>query len=171
MIARLRDRTEFGSPLVYSVAARRGNWLGVISPQRPNGALAWIDARTVRQSRVSLRIEISLSRRTLQLLRGKTVLKSVPVGIGSLASPTPTGRYAVTDRLAGAEFGSAYGCCILALTGHQERPRSTWTGGTRIAIHGGALDATSNGCLHAPEDALRFLMTHVPLGTRVTIRA
>ena len=77
----------------------------------------------------------------------------------------------MTDRLAGAEFSSAYGCCILALTAHQEHPRSGWTGGTRIAIHGGALGAASNGCVHAPEEALRFLMTHVPLGTRVTIRA
>jgi hypothetical protein len=172
VIARLRNRTEFGSPLVYSVVARRGKWLGVISAQRPNGALAWIDARTVRQSRIAVRIEISLSQRTLRLLRGETVLRNASLGIGSTASPTPTGSYAVTDRLAGAEFSTAsYGCCILALTAHQERPRSAWPGGTRIAIHGGALVASSNGCLHAPEDALRFLMTHVPLGTRVTIRA
>jgi hypothetical protein len=172
VIARLGGRTEFGSPLVYSVAARRGNWLGVISPQRPNGALAWVDVRTVRQSRVSVRIEISLSRQTLRLLRGQTVIRSVAVGVGGADSPTPTGRYAVTDRLAGADFSSTYGCCILALTAHQERPRSTWSGsGTRIGIHGGALAAASNGCLHASESALRFLMTHVPLGTRVTIRA
>jgi hypothetical protein len=172
VIARLGGRTEFGSPLVYSVASRRGKWLGVISPQRPNGVLAWVDARTVRQSRVSVRIEISLSRQTMRLLRGRTVIRSVAVGVGSADSPTPTGRYAVTDRLAGAEFSSAYGCCVLALAAHQERPRSTWSGsGTRIAVHSGALGAVSNGCLHASESALRFLMTHVPLGTRVMIRA
>jgi hypothetical protein len=103
-------------------------------------------------------------------LKGLVVLRAAP---GSSAdSPTPTGSYAVTDRLAGAEFSGAYGCCILALTAHQERPRGTWSGsGTRIAIHGGALGAVSNGCLHASESALRFLMTHVPLGARVTIRA
>jgi hypothetical protein len=172
VIARVGARTEFGSPLVYSVALRRGNWLGVVSPERPNGALAWVDARTVRQARVSVRIEILLSRRTLRLLRGRTVIRSVPVGVGSAESPTPTGRFAVTDRLAGAEFSSAYGCCILALTAHQENLRTTWSGsGTRIGIHAGALGAVSNGCLHASENALRFLMTRVPLGTPVTIRA
>ena len=83
MIARLGSRTEFGSALVYSVAARRGNWLGVISPQRPNGVLAWVDARTVRTSRASVRIDVSLSRRTLLLLRGRAVVRRVAVGIGS----------------------------------------------------------------------------------------
>jgi L,D-transpeptidase catalytic domain len=170
VVARL-NRTEFGSPLVYSVGARRGHWLGVIAPQRPNGVLSWIDARTVRTWRTTVRIDVSLSRRTLELIRGGKVVRRVPLGIGAAASPTPTGEYAVTDRMAGADISSAYGCCILALSAHQEHPTSTWNGGTRIAIHGGALGAISNGCLHTPEGALRFLMTHVPLGTRVTIRA
>jgi len=172
VVARLNGRTEFGSSLFYSVRARRGHWLGVIAPQRPNGVLSWIDARTVRSWRTTVRIDVSLSRRTLELVRGGKVVRRVPLGIGAAGSPTPSGEYAVTDRLAGAEFSSAYGCCILALSGHQEHPARTWSGsGTRIAIHGGALGAVSNGCLHAPEGALRFLMTHVPLGTRVTIRA
>jgi hypothetical protein len=171
VVARLDGRTEFGSSLFYPVRARRGHWLGVIAPQRPNGVLSWIDASTVRTWRTTVRIDVSLSRRTLELIRGGKVVRRVPLGIGAAASPTPTGVYAVTDRLAGAEFSSAYGCCILALSAHQEHPTSTWNGGTRIAIHTGALGAVSNGCLHAPEAALRFLMTHVPLGTRVTIRA
>jgi len=172
VVARLNARTEFGSALVYSVRARRGHWLGVVAPQRPNGVLSWIDARTAKSWKTGVRIEVSLSRRTLELIRGGKVVRRAPLGIGAAGSPTPTGEYAVTDRLAGAEFSSAYGCCILALSGHQEHPARTWSGsGTRIAIHGGALGAVSNGCLHAPEGALRFLMTHVPLGTRVTIRA
>jgi hypothetical protein len=171
VIARLNGRTEFGSSLFYPVRATRGRWLGVIAPQRPNGVLSWIDARTVRTWRTTVRIDVSLSRRTLELIRGGEVVRRVPLGIGAAGSPTPTGEYAVTDRLAGAEFSSAYGCCILALSAHQEHPTSTWNGGTRIAIHAGAPGAISNGCLHAPEGALRFLMTHVPLGTRVTIRA
>jgi lipoprotein-anchoring transpeptidase ErfK/SrfK len=104
-------------------------------------------------------------------LRGRTRLTRIPVGIGSASSPTPTGTYAVTDELSGARYGSVYGCCILALSGHQPRPPSGWTGSdTRLAIHGGAQGAVSSGCLHASTSALRFLMAHVPLGTRVTIR-
>ena len=172
MIARLGRRTEFGSPLVYAVAARRGRWIGVLAPQRPNGLLSWIDARTLHLWNSSTHIDVSLSRQTLSLRRGRKLVLRARVGIGSPLTPTPTGTFAVTDRLAGSEFSVVYGCCILALSAHQQHPASSWTGSdTRIAIHGGALGAVSNGCIHAPTDALRFLMRHVPLGTRVTIRA
>ena len=171
VLARLGPRTEFGSPLALSVAARRGRWLGVISPLLPNGRLAWIDKRTVRTSRVTLRIEVSLSQQRLRLLEDRRVVAHTSVGIGADATPTPTGRFAVTDKLPGAAYGGVYGCCILALSAHQPRPSPTWSGSdTRIAIHGGALGAISNGCLHASTDALRVLMARVPLGTPVTIR-
>ena len=170
-MARLGIRTEFGSPLALAVEARRGRWLGVISPLLPNGRLGWVDGRTVHTASVQTRIEISLSKQRLVLLRGKKVLERTSLGIGAAATPTPTGRFAVTDKLSGEAYGGVYGCCILALSAHQQHPSPTWTGSdTRIGIHGGALGAISNGCLHASTNALRFLMTHVPLGTRVTIR-
>ena len=40
--------TEFGSPRVLSVAARRGAWLGVVTDEQPNGQLAWVEAGTAR---------------------------------------------------------------------------------------------------------------------------
>ena len=172
VVARLGRRTEFGSPLAWSVKARRGRWIGVLAPQRPNGRLSWIDVRALRISKDARRIDVSLSRRMLWLRRGGRVLLRVHVGIGSPVSPTPTGWFAVTDRLAGADFAPYYGCCILALSGHQPHPPPSWRGSdTLLAIHGGPLGAVSNGCLHAPTWALRFLMRHVPLGTRVTICA
>jgi hypothetical protein len=169
--ARLSRRTEFGSPLVFAVAARRGHWLGVITPLVPNGRLGWVDARTVRTATVRLRLDVSLSTQRLRLLQRRTVLAQFPVGIGSASSPTPTGEFAVTDKLPGAQFSSVYGCCILALSGHQPHPPRGWSGSdTRLAIHGGPLGAVSAGCLHASTAVLHFLMAHVPLGTRITIR-
>jgi lipoprotein-anchoring transpeptidase ErfK/SrfK len=171
VVARLGQRTEFGSPLAFAVAARRGRWIGVMTPLLPNGKLAWIESRSVRTSTVWTRIVVSLSTQRLTLLRGRTVLTRIPVGIGAAGTPTPTGQFAVTDKLSGARYGDVYGCCILALSAHQPHPSPTWSGSdTRIAIHGGALGAISNGCVHATPEALRFLMARVPLGTRVTIR-
>src|SRR3954470_18750815 len=40
---RIGSRTEFGSPQTLTVADRRGRWLGVTSPARRNGRLAWVD--------------------------------------------------------------------------------------------------------------------------------
>ena len=86
------------------------------------------------------------------------------VAIGRPGSPTPTGRFAVTDKLAGERYGSYYGCCILALNGHQPNPPPGWTGGNRLAIHGTdapahrSARAASAGCLRAADADLRVLM-------------
>src|SRR5215217_7171497 len=62
--------TEFGSRHVLGVTARRGDWLGVVSSARPNGALAWVrrgGALTMQRTRWSLRAD--LSERSLTLRR------------------------------------------------------------------------------------------------------
>jgi len=172
VVARLGPRTDFGSPLVVTVAKRRGRWLGVITSSMPNGRLGWIKARAVRTAKVPLRLEVSLSARRLLVLRGDEVVKRIKVGIGASSTPTPTGRFAITDKLPGAEFGAVYGCCVLALSGNQPHPPPGWNPAeSRLAIHGGALGAVSAGCLHASTKALLYLMKRVHLGTRITIRA
>jgi lipoprotein-anchoring transpeptidase ErfK/SrfK len=79
----------------------------------------------------------------------------------------------VTDKLIPDRSASYYGCCVLALSGHQPHLRPGWAGGDRIAIHGGGSigTAASAGCLHATDRDLRRLMRVVTLGTPVVIRA
>ena len=171
VVVRLGRRSPSGSPVVVSVAARRGRWLGVIAPGVPNGRLGWIDSRSVRTSRIGVRIDVSLSRRRMVVLHAGKVVERMNVGIGAASTPTPTGRFAVTDKLPGADLGAVYGCCVLALSGSQPHPPPGWDAAdTRLAIHGGVFGAVSAGCLHARDSKLRYLMAHVPLGTIVTIR-
>jgi lipoprotein-anchoring transpeptidase ErfK/SrfK len=102
--------------------------------------------------------------------RGGVIVRRVEIAVGAAGSQTPIGRFAVTDQLTGFNT-SAYGCCILALSGHQTNLPSGWTGGDRLAIHGGGGlgSAVSTGCLHAGEADLRWLLRRVPLGTQVVI--
>ena len=58
------------------------------------------------------------------------------VGVGRPGSPTPKGRFSITDKLSGRAYGGTYGCCILALSGRQPKPPPGRTGGDRLAIHG-----------------------------------
>jgi hypothetical protein len=167
--------TEFGSRQVLGVAARRGGWLGVVSSARPNGALAWVrrdGALTIERTRWSLHAD--LSERSLTLRRNGRVVRRLAVAIGRPGSDTPTGRFAVTDKLTGSKYGAYYGCCVLALSGHQPNTPPGWTGGDRLAIHGTDSPATigtaaSAGCLRAGDGDLRVLMAKVPLGTPVFI--
>jgi lipoprotein-anchoring transpeptidase ErfK/SrfK len=171
----LNATTEFGSRRTFAVAARRGRWLGVTTTTLPNAKLDWIEkSRAVRVASTRISLHIDLSKRSLELHRGSKVIRKARVGIGRPGAPTPTGRFAVTDKLAGGKYGAYYGCCILALSGHQPNLPKGWPGGDRLAIHGtnnpaGIGKQVSAGCLHAAAADLRLLMKRVPLGTPVFI--
>ena len=177
-VAMVGPTTEFGSPRVLSVAARRGAWLGVVTDEQPNGQLAWVRGkdRALKKGRTTWSLHADLSERRLELRRGERTVKTLSVAVGSAGSPTPPGRYAVTDKIDGSRYGSYYGCCILALTGHQTNPPPGWTGGDRLAIHGTNAPSTigtpaSAGCLRAADDDLQVLMRLVPLGTPVYVKS
>ncbi len=178
VLAGVGPRTQFGSPTTLTVAARHGDWVGVTSTDLPNGKLGWVKARRGEfdRGRTRIAIRIDLSRRRLQLVAGKRVVRTAVVGIGRPGSPTPTGRFSITDKLPGTRYGAYYGCCILALSGHQTNTPAGWRGGDRLAIHGtndpGSIGVPSSaGCLHADAEDLKALMRRVPLGTPVFIRA
>ena len=168
------SRTEFGSPETFSVAYVKGPWLAVRSTALGNTRLGWVRARRVQLLNRTLTLDVDLSRREL-IVRDPGVQRRIPVAIGAPDTPTPPGTFYVTDKLRGADFGSYYGCCILALSGHQPNLPQGWSGGDRLAIHGSPTPtwglAVSNGCLHAAEPDLRYLMKTVPLGTAVRIHA
>jgi hypothetical protein len=174
VIAHLKARTAWGSPTVVWSVERRGPWLGIVSSRLSNNQLGWIDVRRdkPRLWRSDLTLIADLSARTLELRRGERLIRRMHVGIGSPSTPTPVGRFAVTDKLLPDPSLSYYGCCLLALSGHQPNLRPGWAGGDRIAIHGGSTGtAASAGCLHASDRDLEMLMRRVPLGTPVYIRA
>jgi lipoprotein-anchoring transpeptidase ErfK/SrfK len=162
----LGRRTEFGSPQTLTVVRKRGKWLGVVSSTVANGKIGWVKRSGLRYRHVTLKLEADLSRRTLTVKRGDSALRRMRIDIGAAGSSTPVGRYAVTDKLPGGNFSPVYGCCILALSGHQ--------GSRRLAIHGTPSGfapgyANSEGCLHAKTSDLRYLMRVIPLGTPVFV--
>jgi len=178
VVARVGNLTRFGSQRALGVVAtQRGRWLAVTEAGVAGNRVVWVDARAggLRYSRTALELDVDLSDRTLTARRGNDVVRRVAVGVGAFDSPTPTGRFAVTDKLAGPSFSGAYGCCILALSAIQTSLPRGWAGGNRIAIHGTLYPtdfghAVSAGCVHAPDADLRWLMRVAPLGTPVVIR-
>lgn len=176
-VVRVGSTTEFGSPRVLAVAARRDGWLGVVATERPNNRLAWVRRNSpgLNLRRTGWSLHADLSERTLTLRKDGRRVHRLAVAIGRPGAETPTGRFAVTDKLSGSRFGPYYGCCILALSGHQPNTPPGWTGGDRLAIHGTDAPSTigmaaSAGCMRASDADLRPLMAKVPLGTLVFIR-
>jgi lipoprotein-anchoring transpeptidase ErfK/SrfK len=176
VVAVLGARTEFDSNRTFYVAKRRGEWLGVTTAARLDNQLGWVrddpSRLYITHSLYSLRAD--LSARVIQVRYGRRVVKRIPVTIGRAGSETPPGVFSVTDGLAGRGLGPYYGCCVLALTGHQPDLPAGWIGGDRIAIHGtpGPVGgASSAGCLRASDDDMVALFALVPLGTPVFIHA
>ena len=174
VVAHLKPTTAWGSPTVLWAAERRGRWLGVYSTKLGNNRIAWVD--TVRDRprmwRTPYSLHADLSARTLELWRGSRVIRHMTIGVGGPSTPTPTGRFSVTDKLIPVRGLSYYGCCLLALSGRQPHLRPGWAGGDRIAIHGGSTGgAASAGCLHASDADLRHLMKVIPIGTPVYINS
>jgi lipoprotein-anchoring transpeptidase ErfK/SrfK len=176
VVVTLGPKTEFGSPASFSVVATKPGWLGVTAPELPNGELGWIarDPTKVDVYWTRYSLHASLAGRELELRYGHKVVDRFPVTVGGPGTETPPGRYGVTD---GVSFDESpyYGCCALALSGHQyaELPAG-WIGGNRLAIHGtpGAVGgAESLGCIRATDETMRYLFARVPLGTPVFIEA
>jgi L,D-transpeptidase catalytic domain len=178
ILARVGSRTPFGSPSTLGVVAtQRGRWLAVTAAGVGGNRLVWVDARAggLSYARTQLEVDVDLSSRTLLVRRGRDVIRRASIGVGRPGSPTPTGRFAVTDKLNGSAYSAAYGCCILALSAVQTHLPTGWSGGNRVAIHGTLSpsdfgQAVSAGCVHASETDLRYLMRMIPLGTPVVIR-
>ena len=173
-VGRLRPRTEFGSPKVVSVLRERGGWLRVVVPERPNGRPAWIRAAATRPGATNVSLHVDRSARRLLVRRGDRVLRRVKVAVGRPGTETPTGRFAITDKLRTKRADSPYGCCALALSGHQPKLLPGWPGGDRLAIHATPQpetigEAASLGCLRAETRDLQALLQIVPLGAPVFV--
>ena len=131
----LPARTQFGTPRVFGVVAPRGRvarGAGPRAAQRPGGmdpasdGAGWTAAFGPARRRLPPRIVVRKSGRGL---------RRFTVAVGHPRHPTPLGRFSVTDKLKVKTKGSPYGCCVVALTGHQTHLPPDWPGGDRLAIH------------------------------------
>jgi len=166
-------RTRFGSVRRLRVVEQRGDWFAVESDVLGNGAIGWVPkTAAVRLERQRFSVEADLSARSLTVRDGQRIVFRRRVSIGGSRSPTPSGRFHVSDHISGTRWG--LGCCILVFSGKQPRLPSGWRGGDRLAVHGRPRTArqigvaSSAGCLHATDATLRELVS-LPLGTPVVI--
>jgi hypothetical protein len=172
VLAKLTTKTRWGSPRILAVTERREGWLGVLSERIP-GRVGWIPSGQAELLLEPWSLRIDISARRLTVRRDGKVVRRIRVAVGAPSTPTPTGRFAVTDTLRLIGDGP-YGCCAIALTARQRNVPQGWTGGDRVAIHGtnrpGSVgQAASAGCLRAGEADLRWLLARIPLGSHVRI--
>ncbi|HEX9122745.1 MAG TPA: L,D-transpeptidase [Actinomycetota bacterium] len=133
----------------------------------------WIRIRGLRRERTAIQIRVDLSLHTLTLRRWGRTLARFPAATGAPTSPTPPGRYFVTDRVP-FPAGSALGSFAFGISGIQTHLPAGWSGGDQLAIHGTNAPSsigtsTSAGCIRVSEAALARLEPLLRLGTPVVI--
>ena len=136
-------------------------------------AQGWIALRGLSSSHTGIRVEADLSEHRITVRRGDDVLFRAPAATGAPASPTPEGRYFVTDRVP-FPAGSSLGTFAFGISGIQPRLPAGWSGGDQLAIHGTSAPwsigrSASAGCLRVSEQTLDRLMPLLRLGTPVVI--
>lgn len=178
--ARFGRLNQNGFPTVFRVlAAVRAHdchprWYRVQLPLRPNGVTGYVRAGAVQVGRVRTRVVVDISERRLTFFRnGKRVLRT-KVAVGSRATPTPTGRYYVNQRLIPADTSGPFGPGAIGISAFSN-VLTGWTQGGPIAIHGtnepwSIGHGVSNGCIRVRNPVLRRLFAATPAGTPVLIR-
>jgi hypothetical protein len=136
-------------------------------------AQGWIALRGLAASHTGIRVEADLSEHRITVRRGDDVLFRAPAATGAPASPTPVGRYFVTDRVP-FPAGSSLGTFAFGISGSQPRLPAGWSGGDQLAIHGTNAPwsigrSASAGCLRVSEQILDRLKPLLRLGTPVVV--
>jgi lipoprotein-anchoring transpeptidase ErfK/SrfK len=165
----VRAKTQFGEPVWVPVLHRRGSSGTLLVPLGASGRAVTTSLRplALRWSRIRVVVDLGSSRLTVS--DGRHRLGTFPIGQGAPESPTPAGRFFVTDRIA-FPVGSPYAPYALGISAHQTHLAPTWIGGDQIAIHAGPMGAISNGCIHVGYAAITLLRRTAALGTLVVVK-
>lgn len=165
--------TALGNDTWLLIVGHDGSRGTALIPTGGQPARVKVDLTRLRLRWTPIHIAVDIGGLRLRVLSGARVLGAFPIAAGMPATPTPTGRFSVTDRVR-FPAGSSYGTFALGLSAHQEHVLPGWPGGDQIAIHGTAHPDSigryaSLGCIRVPAPALRLMRRVVPLGAPVTI--
>ena len=154
----------------------QGGWLETYLPERPNEITGWVPQTDVTLATDADHIIVSLGARHVTLYRDGRQVYQASVAVGSPDSPTPMGRFFVTEVLKLTDPGDAYGPYALGLSGFSNTYYSFDGGPGQIAIHGTNQPQViggyaSHGCVRLTNPDITTLATQVPAGTPVDIVA
>lgn len=166
-------QTRLGGHSWLLIVRHHGRYGMALVPTAGAPRLARVDLAKLQLRWTRVRVDVDLSHLRLSVLRGHRSLGEFPIAAGMPATPTPTGLFSVTDRIAFGQPGT-YGSFALGLSAHQSHLEAGWTGGDQIGIHGTENPSSigtyaSLGCIRVSESALRILRRAVPLGAPVTV--
>jgi lipoprotein-anchoring transpeptidase ErfK/SrfK len=163
-------------PILGRASSRkRGSWLHVRLPGRPNSHKGWISANRTRLTSTGWRIVVELSTRRVTVYHGDRVRRHFRAVVGKPSTPTPRGSFFIEEALALSSYETG-GPFALATSARSNVFQEFEGGPGQIGIHGtnnltGALGtAASHGCIRLGTRAITWLARRIGAGVPLTIR-
>ena len=176
---RLAVSAPEGTPNLLTVLGTRTGrdgrlWVEVRLPVLPNGRIGWVLRRSLGPyETVDTHLIVDRARFRVTLARRGRIVFSADAGVGTDASPTPAGEFAVRNEL--TRYASPFYGPIAFGTTARSAVLTDWPGGGFVGIHG--TDApqlipgrVSHGCIRLRNSDILRLARLMPVGTPVTIR-
>lgn len=171
----LSNPTIAEMPLTLLVKRHRRGWVQTYLPVRPNHSTAWVRRDHLRLLTTAYALHVHLKSHVMTLAVGERTARRFPIGVGRSVSPTPHGRYFITDLLRQPNPEGEYGPFVFGLSAHSGVYRHFGRGGDgQIGIHGTDEpwligENVSHGCIRVRNSVITWLAHRLPLGTPVTI--
>ena len=165
-----------GGPLVFVVDQYGAEgWHKVLLPVRPNGATGWVHEAEITLTRHNYRILIELDEFRCTAFDHEVPFFEGVVGVARDNTPTPGGRYYITELIQPIVSDSIYGIYAYGLSGYSEVLEEFNGGPGQLGLHGTNDPDTlgtkvSSGCIRLHNDEITLLVERgLPLGTPVEV--
>ncbi|MEJ7765152.1 MAG: L,D-transpeptidase [Acidimicrobiales bacterium] len=164
-----------GAATVFLVLQRRTDMAEVLLPVRPAGSSGWVRISDVRLSQHRWRIVVELGVHRLTVFQGPDVVRVETIGVGTAATPSPTGRWYTTELLRPPQPSGPYGTYAFGLSGYTGTEKGPPGAFGQLGLHGTNDPSTlgrnvSLGCFRMSNEAISALATQLPLGVPVEVR-
>jgi lipoprotein-anchoring transpeptidase ErfK/SrfK len=178
VVTRLSTRTPEGTRNTVAVLERTRDrqgtpWVRVALAVLPNGTTAWVPRTALGgYGTVNTRLDVDLLRLRATLYKDGRDVFDAAVGVGTVTSPTPTGRFYIRNKL--TRYRSpAYGPVAFG-TSARSPSATDWPAGGFVGIHGTdrpdlVPGRISHGCIRMRNRDILELARRMPVGTPVTI--
>jgi hypothetical protein len=149
-------------------------WYKALLPIHPNGITGFIPAKGLNLTHTPYRLRLDRHRFRLTLFSGCRKVRTFPVGIGTVDTPTPVGRFFLAGLFKPPDPNTVYGAYVYTLSGYSE-VLTTWELGGIVGLHGTNDPSSigrnsSHGCIRMLNEDIQWLRKFLPLGTPIVIR-
>ncbi len=170
----LGNPNEAGAPRVFLVVAKLPDWWQVLLPVQPAGSTGWVKAAEVKASQTGYHLVVARKDHRLRVYDKQAVVLDEPIAVGTGDTPTPGGKFYLTELLQPRNPAGAYGPYAFGLSGFSTTLASFEGRAPVIGIHGTDQpnllgQDVSHGCIRVSNDVITRLAHLLPLGTPVEI--